>query len=139
MRLDANRNRADREKEERECKQCGRYLNKLYKEELCPSCIEMNLFAEVKEYIRSNIVKESDVAEHFGIPVSKVRSWIKDGRIQYKTEDGKTTSSVYCQVCGKSIEFGTMCADCRKNAGLQVVAKQQVQQDTDSSMRFIGK
>lgn len=139
MRLDVNKNRADKEAEMRECKQCGRYLNNLYKEELCPACIEMNLFAEVKEYIRSNVVKESDVAEHFGIPISKVRSWIKDGRIQYKMEDGKTTSSVYCQICGKTIEFGTICSDCRKSAGLQVITRQNVPQETDSSMRFIGK
>ena len=67
-----------------ECAQCGRILNKVYKDDLCPECKDLNLFAEVKDYIRENDVKEIDVAEHFGIPVSKVRRWIKEGRIQYK-------------------------------------------------------
>ena len=56
----------------------------------------MNLFAEVKDYIRENDVKEIDVAEHFGIPVSKVRRWIKEGRIQYK--EGENITPIHCQI-----------------------------------------
>ena len=66
-----------------ECKQCGRILNKMYRDEICPECKDLNLFAEVKDYIRENDVKEIDVADHFGIPVAKVRRWIREGRIQY--------------------------------------------------------
>ena len=36
-----------------ECKQCGRILNKMYRDEICPECKDLNLFAEVKDYIRS--------------------------------------------------------------------------------------
>ena len=35
-----------------ECKQCGRILNKMYRDEICPECKDLNLFAEVKDYIR---------------------------------------------------------------------------------------
>ena len=119
------------------CSQCGRYLSDTYTEELCPACIEMNLFSAVKDYIRENDVRESDVAEHFDIPIGKVRGWIREGRIQYRGENGKTLSGVHCQICGKSIEFGTLCAECHKVQGLQVVAK-QYEQDK-SAMRFIGQ
>ena len=62
----------DLQTDKKECKQCGRYLNKDYHEELCPKCIEMNLFSAVRDYIRSKDVREMDVAKHFNIPVTKV-------------------------------------------------------------------
>ena len=75
MRLD-KKNRHERTREGiKYCEQCGRVLNTLYKEDICPECQEINLFAEVKEYIRSNDVREADVAEHFNIPIRKVRDW----------------------------------------------------------------
>ena len=39
------------------------------------------------------------VADHFGIPVAKVRRWIREGRIQYK--EGEHITPIHCQVCGK--------------------------------------
>ena len=49
------------------CKQCGRRLHPEYNKDICPACMEMNLFNEVKDYIRKNDVNESQVADHFGI------------------------------------------------------------------------
>ena len=49
------------------CKQCGRRLHPKYNKDICPACMEMNLFNEVKDYIRKNDVNESQVADHFGI------------------------------------------------------------------------
>lgn len=123
--------------EQKVCKQCGRYLNEQYTQDICPVCIEMNLFSEVKDYIRENDVKEMDVAEHFHIPVSKVRGWIREGRIQYKGEDGKTISGVHCRICGKSIDFGTYCPECHHMKGLQTVAS--TYKEEKSVMRFLGK
>lgn len=34
------------------CKQCGRRLHPKYNKDICPACMEMNLFNEVKDYIR---------------------------------------------------------------------------------------
>ena len=87
------------------CKQCGRRLHPKYNKDICPACMEMNLFNEVKDYIRKNDVNESQVADHFGISNAKVRAWIREGRIQYKNTDGKTVSQVYCQICGKAVRF----------------------------------
>lgn len=123
--------------QQKTCSQCGRYLDNMYTEELCPACKEMNLFSEVKEYIRENDVRENDVAEHFGISITKVRGWIREGRIQYRGADGQAISGVHCQICGKAIEFGTLCPECHKMQGLQVVAKQY--EEEKSAMRFLGK
>ena len=119
------------------CSQCGRYLNEMYKEDMCPTCQEMNLFSEVKEYIRENNVKEYDVAEHFNIPLRKVRDWIREGRIQYRTEGDKAISAVHCQICGKAIDFGNLCPECHRMNGLQVAAKEYSFEQ--SAMRFLNK
>ncbi len=117
------------------CVQCGRYLDAAYPEDICPFCKEANLFSEVKEYIRSHEVKENDVAEHFGIPIRKIREWIREGRIQYKGYDEKKFSPLHCHVCGKPIEFGTMCSDCLHTQQLQVVLQQRGY-DNKGEMRF---
>ena len=134
LKQDKDNTQSDR----KECPQCGRYLSKDYHEELCPKCLEMNLFSDVRDYIRSKDVREMDVAKHFNIPVTKVRSWIKEGKIVYKTSDGRTISGVYCQMCGKKIDFGTVCADCRKLQQLQVVSKQYGDTKADE-MHFLGR
>lgn len=138
MRLDI-KNRHERTREGiKYCEQCGRVLNTLYKEDICPECQEINLFAEVKEYIRSNDVREADVAEHFNIPIRKVRDWIKQGRIEYKDNGESSVRSVHCQMCGKPMDFGSLCPECRKLQGLQVVAKKYGDAQ-EAGMRFLGK
>ncbi len=119
------------------CVQCGRYLDDRYPGEICPTCEEMNLFSKVKEYIRENDVRETDVAEKFDIPVSKVRGWIREGRIQYKGAGANAISGVHCQICGKAIDFGTHCPECHRAQGLQVVAQRY--KEEKSMMRFLGK
>ena len=120
------------------CPQCGRYLNDLYVEELCPMCQEINLFSRVRDYIRENEVNEYDVAEHFNIPLKKVRDWIREGRIQYKKQEEKSISAVHCRICGKPIDFGMLCSDCHRVNGVKAAAlkKQSAEQ---SAMRFLNK
>ena len=106
-----------RAKHDKVCKNCGRRI--LYNSdpnvELCPMCKDQELFYEVKDYIRANDVKDYDVAEHFGIPLSKVKDWIKQGRIQYKeSPEVKGIMANYCNVCGKATSFGTICQECLK-------------------------
>lgn len=119
------------------CPQCGTQLHEMYPDELCPLCIERNLFSDVKDYIRNNDVNEQDVSEHFNIPVAKVRGWIKEGRIQYKGESKDSISGVNCRFCGKSIAFGTTCADCRRLEDLQIIAS--MKKSENGHMRFVGQ
>lgn len=125
------------ETEVKVCKQCSRQLHEAYPHDLCPMCMEYNLFNEVKDYIRNNDVHEQDVAEHFNIPLSKVRGWIREGRIQYKGESKDKISGVYCRVCGKPIAFGVTCPECHSLENLQIVANQQ--KVDNAAMRFLGK
>ena len=37
----------------------------------------------MKDYIRENNVNEFQVAEHFGIPLSIVKRWMRELRIEY--------------------------------------------------------
>lgn len=121
-----------------ECTGCGRKLGKEYPHEYCPQCQERLLFNEVKMYIRENDVRETDVAKHFGIPVHKVRSWIKEGRIQYKGDVITQITGLCCQVCGKPISFGITCPECHSKKDLQVVL--QMKKDAeDTSMRFLDR
>lgn len=93
------------------CSVCGRQLPADYKKDYCPSCEEEALFKEIREYIRSHRVTEFELAEVFGIPQSKVRKWIKEGRIEYAEEENKVTNT-QCARCGAQISFGTLCTEC---------------------------
>lgn len=101
------------EKNTKECIICHRLLSDDYEGDICPHCQEEDLFARVKDYIRSNVVNEYMVAEHFHIPLRKVRNWIKEGRIEY-VENNTQIVGTKCQRCGKPVSFGTLCPDCMR-------------------------
>ena len=96
------------------CKDCHRMLPKDCTDEVCPACKERELFSKVKDFIRENDVTEFDVADHFEIPLHKVKSWIREGRIQYKELHTPTIESLHCQQCGEPIAFGTLCPKCQR-------------------------
>ena len=100
------------------CERCNRPLPLSYEDSLCPDCIDQELFSNVKEYIRANDVTEYDVADYFHIPLSKVKHWIREGRIEYKDEYLNTLITFHCKKCGASITFGTLCAKCQKLSGI---------------------
>lgn len=95
------------------CTVCSRPLPADYEKDFCPDCEEEALFKEIREYIRSHRVTEFELAEVFGISQSKVRKWIKEGRIEYVTEENKVTST-QCARCGVQITFGTLCTECMR-------------------------
>ncbi len=124
------------------CVNCGRRLVRSSENGLCPMCAEQELFNEVRDYIRANDVKDYDVAQKFGIPLNKVKEWIRQGRIQYKNDP--TMKSVimgnYCQVCGQPTNFGTICPKCmkeKKKENIQGVAIGKPQGDGNKKMRFM--
>lgn len=96
------------------CKSCKRPLPLAYKDEYCPMCKEQNLFNKVREYIRSDDVNEYQVAAKFDIPVSKVKDWIREGRIEYKKSPVRQIT-MHCQACGAPLSFGTLCQKCLKH------------------------
>lgn len=95
------------------CDICHKDLPPAYSGTTCPACTEHLLFQEVKEYIRSTDVNEYQVADRFQIPLPLVRSWIREGRIQYK-EHVEDKVRMHCQICGVQIAFGNVCPKCLK-------------------------
>lgn len=98
----------------RQCSFCGRPLPRGFEGDMCPACMEQELFREVKDFIRSHEVNEYQVAEHFNIPVRVVKNWIKDGRIEYKEIGNDNIIGLHCQRCGSPVSFGTLCPKCLK-------------------------
>lgn len=102
------------------CTQCHKPLSNSYSDDICPECKERQLFNEVKEYIRSNVVNEYQVCEHFHIPHHKVREWIREGRIEYvKKGDQVVMISLHCKECGAPITFGSLCPKCLKKQNVK--------------------
>lgn len=96
------------------CEYCGRPLPLGYKETFCPACQETALFHDVRDYIRANDVTEFDVADHFNLPLSLVRKWIREGRIEYKKDNTPSLMNLHCERCGAPVTFGTLCPKCLK-------------------------
>lgn len=99
----------------RQCGICGKRLPDSYKEQLCPSCMDIQLLRDVKDFIRENDVNEYQVAEYFDIPVRMVKEWIREGRIEYKQNNANgTIAGMHCQRCGANVSFGSLCPACLK-------------------------
>ncbi|MCR5145000.1 MAG: hypothetical protein K6B67_06810 [Lachnospiraceae bacterium] len=79
-----NNNSFSNKSNKKTCRNCGRYLARSNQGDLCPECSDEEIYAEVKEYILHNNVTELQVAEKFNIPLKQVKSWVKDGRIDYR-------------------------------------------------------
>lgn len=118
------------------CDICRRPLSLAYEKDLCPVCIEQELFHEVKEYIRENDVNEYDVAKEFNIPLHQVKRWIREGRIEYK-EDHLNTIAMKCAKCGATISFGTFCSKCLRQHNSSGHSIGPVKDD--SRMRFLDE
>lgn len=119
------------------CKICQRPLPLKYEGDICPACQEEELFADVREYIREQDVTEYDVAERFDIPLRQVKGWIREGRIEYKTDKQVTLPKMHCMECGASITFGTYCQSCYKLKNAKATYVKELTLDTQ--MHFLKK
>lgn len=123
------------------CTVCCKPLPLSYEKECCPNCEDEALFKKVREYIRSHSVTEFELAEVFGIHQSKIRKWIKDGRIEYVNDDKKMMTT-HCSRCGVPITFGSLCANCMHIMnGSKAVAYTPLDNAIHdrSKMRFLSK
>lgn len=65
------------------CEHCGQAIPRSSQMSFCANCQETILFQEVREFIRENNVNEFQVAEHFNLPLSVVKHWMRERRIEY--------------------------------------------------------
>ena len=106
-------NRKDQYTNYKSCSMCGRTMPIDYEKDFCPACEDDALFKEVREYIRTHDVTEFELAEVFHISQTKVRGWIKEGRIEYVSGENKMMNT-RCQRCGVPVTFGTLCTECMR-------------------------
>lgn len=123
--------------EYKQCEYCHRPLPEAFEGTVCPACADRLLFQEVKQYIRENNVNEYQVADHFHIPVRRVKQWIRDGRIEYVTNGDNALTSVHCQRCGARVSFGTLCPRCLKLLNSNIRGYEAQEQEHASRMRFV--
>ena len=121
------------------CTMCGRALPINYEKDYCPACEDDVLFREIREYIRTHDVTEFELAEVFHIPQSKVRKWIKEGRIEYVTGENKMMNT-RCQRCGVPVSFGTLCPNCLHimNGGKEVSYISATKKSDSNRMRYLS-
>ncbi|MBO5247236.1 MAG: hypothetical protein J6B28_08275 [Eubacterium sp.] len=121
------------------CSMCSRPMPFDYEKDFCPACQDDVLFKEVREYIRTHTVTEFELADVFHLPQSKVRKWIKEGRIEYVTDENKMMNT-HCQRCGVPVSFGTFCTDCMRTMnGNKEVSYISFESKRDSSrMRYLS-
>lgn len=117
------------------CEICRRPLPLNYNGNICPNCVQHQLFQKVKEYIRQNDVTEYQVADHFQIPLSRVKQWIREGRIEYKEDHLNSRVTMHCQKCGEPISFGILCSKCLKQQNMSVHSAAQPQEP--QKMRYL--
>lgn len=117
------------------CEYCRRPMSNDFEGNICPSCQEQALFQQVKEYIRGNDVTEYDVANHFDLPLFRIKQWIREGRIEYKEKELNSSITFHCQKCGAQISFGTLCSKCLKTTNMEVHAK--AMEEVPTRMRFL--
>lgn len=74
----------DLTKQKKICSCCKKAMPRSQQGDLCPECEDRRLYSQVKEFILHNNVTEMEVAEHFNLPLQKVKRWIRDGYIEYR-------------------------------------------------------
>lgn len=122
----------------RVCDICSKRLPLNYPDDTCPACTEANLLRDVKDYIRANDVNEYQVAEHFQIPLRKVKAWIREGRIEYRIRSSEETiSGMHCQRCGGTVAFGTLCPKCLKEINSNIRGYHHAPDAENGRMRFL--
>lgn len=88
------------------CKECGKLFLKT-SSDICPECQkkEEEDFNRVKEYLKENPTSSiSEIMEATGVSEAKISKFIRAGRLSIKPT---------CESCGKVIDSGRLCPECR--------------------------
>ncbi len=97
------------------CKNCGSVLVRNRKaKHFCDKCHDTfeDKFDRIKEYIQTHPDKFLvEVAMEFEIPVSCVKDWLREERIQMP---GGSIDHLFCEKCGAELQAGHYCERCKE-------------------------
>lgn len=132
--------------EVKNCKECGRLYNYIGgTKRLCPVCMGKleDKFQEVKQFIEDNRSAPMNVvSQECDVSTKQLEQWIREERL---TVDENSPLGVSCEKCGRSIKFGRLCDNCKKNLENVVsnlykgedIKRQPKTSDKSARMRFI--
>ncbi|MCR4641899.1 MAG: hypothetical protein K5697_07705 [Lachnospiraceae bacterium] len=97
------------------CRECGGKLKYVHSGEYaCLSCgaTELDDFGLIRKYLQENgPSSREEIILATGIPGDRVNAYMKQERLVAVSKD---TGSSVCSRCGKKIDAGTLCNDCRR-------------------------
>jgi flagellar operon protein (TIGR03826 family) len=99
----------------RNCRRCGRIYNYIGGAPICAECKQLDEedFQRVKKYLYENPgASLSQVSNVLEISVQKIKTFLKEGRLEIVGEEGNMILS--CEKCGKSIRTGRFCDECER-------------------------
>jgi len=88
------------------CRECGKLFLKI-SSDICPECQkkEEEDFNRVKDYLKENPnAKIAEIMEGTGVTETRINKFIRAGRLSIKPT---------CESCGKAIDSGRLCPECR--------------------------
>lgn len=94
------------------CSRCGKIFTHSYGPVICKECsdYEENDYQKIKEYVWNNPKCSTvEVAEACNIPVKKLLTWIREGRLQVADD---SPLKLRCEKCGIIISSGYLCEKC---------------------------
>lgn len=95
------------------CRNCGKLFSSL-SSRLCPECSDLmdEYLGRAKEVLyRQPNIGVMSLAEAADIPFEAVKTFIREGRLQFK-QTGPVR--IECEMCGKPIMSGTKCESCQE-------------------------
>lgn len=123
-------------KELKYCRRCGRVFPYDGQGDIiCPRCIqkEQDDFEKVKKYLEEHHSTEQETAQATGVSMNTLTEWAREGRLTF----GFGMTGLKCEMCGKPIRTGKLCAECQKKAQKKGYAANRTK--TEGQMRFAGR
>ncbi|MDN3956542.1 TIGR03826 family flagellar region protein [Sporolactobacillus laevolacticus] len=119
------------------CKSCGRLFVRV-SSPYCPDCLKKQneMYETVYRYIRKQENRQStvtEVHEATGVEINLIYQWIREGRLQTAVFPNL---GYPCKSCGKMIQTGTLCDNCRHQLEHDIAREQTM---GDAAMKQKGK
>ncbi len=125
------------------CRKCNRVFQYTGGDILCPDCTKNNDggLGTVREYLAMHPgVSATRAEEDTGVPASIIRQWLKSEKIVVSNARG---IGLKCEKCGKVINSGRICHDCKNSyadytKSKTIVYKDGVGKVVDSALESMG-